>query len=154
ANAGKASPWSDIWAWADSIGGPLPRYHACQVFVENSSYVPEGENGALWREILETMVVPDKKADWLRWNLPWRLRCELLRHFTAHFECNAPGEDGERIAAAALWVTERVARACSLPVVDIARLLDQTIEPTEDQSRGVWKIARPPTRSCSLRYAA
>jgi hypothetical protein len=146
--------WAAVWAWADAAGGPLPRYHACQVFVDNPSAVPENEKANFWKEILDVAILPDRGGEWGKWARPWLLRCELLRHYTAHLECLAPGEDGERIACAAMWVTERVASALSVPSVDIARLLDQTIVPTGDQARGVWQITRPPERPCSLRYAA
>jgi hypothetical protein len=148
--------WSAVWSWADATGGPLPRYHACQVFIENPSFLPEGEKARLWKEIIEALVLPEKDGiEWLEWSLAWCLRYELLCHFAAHFECLAPGEDGERIAVAALWVTERVATALSHRSVDIQHLLDQTVVPTGNHSSGVWQIVRPPTtRPCPLRYAA
>jgi hypothetical protein len=146
--------WEGVWAWADVNGGPLARYHACQVFSHNPAYVPQSAKGELWKEILEILLPPGKEAEDLKWNRAWRLQCELLRHYAAHFECLLPGEDGERVAAGAMWVTERVATVLLLPTINVSRLLEETVIPTGTQTRGVWQMVRPPVRHSQLRYAA
>jgi hypothetical protein len=54
--------WTEVWGWVDAALGPVPRYHACCVFISHPELVPQGRLPDLWNEILNVVRESDKKG--------------------------------------------------------------------------------------------
>lgn len=144
--------WGEIWDWAGSEMGPIPRYHACSVFVLRSDLIPEGKMSELWGEILRVLQVSDaKQMDGVE-NETWTLRRDLTRHYAYHVETNLPENAGANISAFAWWLSERVVSIFSDAPEAAQFYRKNWIEPAADLSARIWFSANPRMGMSFLRY--
>lgn len=135
-----------VWAWANENGGPLARYHACQLLFSNPDWVPPDRRRMLLREAAEIISGPANDQR-------WKLRCDLARHYCRHLEMLEPGGDGERIAAFSWWLAEYLGE-----IVDgmPSKARDGCLLALKGKlgaSEELWSVARPPISGSSLRCA-
>lgn len=88
--------WTILWAWADSLKMPLPRYHVCMYFISNPDLVPDDKRTKLWHEIIEVIHMPNNEEDDLDWTQAWRMLSETARHYCCHLEARLPFMNGDR----------------------------------------------------------
>jgi len=146
--------WGEVWAWANGIPSPLPRYHACSIFLGRTGDVPEGHLSEFWEEIAGVVHLPNTEDADLPCTQAWRIRLELAQHFQHHLESRLPGMDGERIATQAWWLAERVAMLFGQDSKSLREVRRVTFEPEALISRRVWNTGRPPMRRSRFSYAA
>lgn len=101
--------WKEVWDWAAEAHGPLPRYHACCVFVIRPDLIPEGKLADLWREIVGVVRGSIRKNAEAVENEPWTLRQGLARHYACHLEAHRPENQSAGIACLSWWLAERTA---------------------------------------------
>jgi len=146
----EADAWTEVWQWAHNAVGPIPRYHACTVFVCHPERVPDGKLTDLWFEILFVLRGAGGEKDETG---AWALRSELVRHFVCHLEANLSGNDGARIANFACWFAERVATLFPQNKESLEYYRKNWVEQATDKSVAVWMAAFPPIAGHSfLRY--
>ncbi len=146
--------WNIIWAWADGISSPLPRYHACQLFANNPNLIPKGEESKLWDEIVEIVHLVKSEESDLRWTQMWRVRCELARHFCRWFECQAPGLAGDRIAVMSWWLSEQTSQTLDTFADVVGSLWNNNVIPKLELSKKMRCLAHPPVRSSVFHHAS
>ena len=135
--------WADVWAWANSASGPIPRYHACSVFVMHPELIPDGKLAELWREILRVADDADKGASENGERAPWVLRRDIARHFVYHLEAFLTDNDGTNIACISWWLAAKV--AALLPDNQQSAQFYRTkwVAPASDRSGLIWLDASP-----------
>ncbi|MCC5613344.1 hypothetical protein LC612_43380, partial [Nostoc sp. CHAB 5834] len=136
--------WDVLWAWAQQNGGPVPKIHLCSVFLGKPERIPDESRPLFWDEIRQ--LVGLQKGG--RWHSALTFRGELARHFIYHLECSLPWNDGQRIVAFSLWLTERFAEtfACT------EENLDDFMEHTFAHNHFLWRLAEPKTVANHFRY--
>jgi len=145
--------WREVWAWANASFGPIPRYHACFVFVQYPELVPEGKLPELWKEIIGVVYKPDKKEPEEIEYETWALRRDLACHYVRHLESLLPDTDSANIGCFALWFSEQVARLFP-DTQDASRFYrEKWVKPPADTSIDIWLAASPHIRRSFLRYA-
>ncbi len=145
--------WKTIWDWAESKDTPLPRYHACVLFVNKPELLGNEEVEEFWEETTEIVNGRGNDENELKWNQAWRIRCKLARHFSQHLESRLPGTDSERIASQACWLAEQTALLFGTGPEGLRNILRETLDPEFEISNEVWHLARPLVRPSRLRYA-
>jgi hypothetical protein len=150
---GTDNAWTNIWAWAEQRPGPLPRYHACTVFVDDPSLIPQGSEAILWSEIAEIAHVPPSEKSDLRWTQAWRIRCELALHYLNHLECIFPGNPGENLAWLAWWLAENVAVVFGDSSGPLARIRATAVQPELRRSSLILQLTHPQSVPSTLRFA-
>ena len=145
--------WEEVWGWADEIPSPLPRYHACQIFVTRPQMVPEGAHTRLWEEVLEVVDLPRGEEGDLKWTQAWRLRCDLARHFCHHLASRLPGAERERIAICAWWMAEQLSLTFGTVSEYVRRVRESTVGREEELSNLVWQLAHPAAKPSGFYYA-
>ncbi len=145
--------WETVWEWADELGSPLARYHACQFFLADQSLIPAGMRERFWKEIEEIVLAPDAEAENLEWGESWRIRIDLAQHYCAYFECELPGYDSGRLAGLAWWLGDRVAEVFGADQARIAQLRQETLTPVCERSHRYRTLGHPPVGQSLLRYA-
>lgn len=148
----EADTWAEVWKWADEAFGPLPRYHACFVFIIHPELVPEGKLPDLWREILYVVPGPGKKGDENAGLEPWALRSDLARHFSHHFEALLPENDGDTIANFAWWISGRTASLFPDEPTSAQFYRKNWVAPEAGISTQVWGTASSRITMSFLRY--
>lgn len=135
--------WTAVWTWARAAFGPVPRYHACSVFVLRPDLIPLGKLAELWLAIM-TIVQPsahtpqDRSED-----ERWTLRRDLARHFVYHVEAQLSETEGANIACSGWWLAEKV---CSLfpDNSESAKFYrEKWVKPAFERSALVWLSANP-----------
>ena len=145
--------WTEVWNWAHSSFGPLPRYHACSVFVLYPELVPEDKFPDLWREIIGVVIGSESKDSRNTEQELWGLRRDLIRHFTCHLEANLPENDGDSIASFVWWLAERVAKVFPDKPESAQFYRKNWVEPEVAKSANIWLAASPRIGPSFLRYA-
>lgn len=145
--------WTEVWAWAHAAFGPIPRYHACFVFVLHPELVPEGKLTDLWKEILSVVHESTGKESDDGRHEAWALRRDLACHYTRHLESLLPDTDSANIGCFALWFSEQVAGLFH-DTPDATRFYrEKWVKPSSDLSIDIWLAASPHIRKSFLRYA-
>jgi len=144
--------WPEIWQWAQRASGPIPRYHACSVFVLRPEWIPEGKLAELWREILDVVNGSGERSDDGLDQEPWALRRDLSRHFIRHLEAHLPESEGTKIACFSWWLSEQVASLFPEDPESVRFYRKNWIVPASEQSLGVWLVARSPIGCSFFRY--
>lgn len=144
--------WTILWAWADSLTIPLPRYHVCTYFISNPELVSDGNNAKLWHEIVEIIHMPNNEEDDLEWTQAWRVFCEIARHYCCHLETRLPFMNGERIASQAWWLAVQVCKLFTSSKKEVKQLRDETFLPELASSSRIWQIASPAIKPSLLRF--
>jgi len=140
-------------AWAHAAFGPVPRYHACFIFVLHPELVPEGKLPELWKEILGVVHASDIKGSEGGWYEGWALRRDLTCHYTRHLESLLPDTDSANIGYFALWFSEQIAGLFP-DTPDATRFYrEKWLKPPADLSIDIWLAASPHIRRSFLRYA-
>lgn len=148
-----ADVWADVWSWARAKFGPVPRYHACSVFVCHPEMVPADKYSELWREILAGIQASEKEVAATDGGESWLLRRELARHFVYHLEAYLPDQNGGKIACLAWWCSERVAELFPGESETIRFYRKNWIEKAAERSAQIWLAASPHIERSYLRYA-
>jgi hypothetical protein len=144
--------WTILWAWADSLTIPLPRYHICTYFISNPDLVPEDNYEKLWHEIVEIIHMPNNEEEDLERTQAWRMLSEIARHYCYHLETRLPFMNGERIASQAWWLAVRVCKLFTSNKKRVKQLRNKTFLPELDLSSRIWQIASPAIKPSSLRF--
>ncbi len=144
--------WKEVWDWTKAAFGPIPRYHACSVFVLHPEWVPAGALLELWREILGVAHEPGKRGDDNVAREPWALRRDLARHFAYHLEAHLPENDGAGIACFAWWFAEQVAALFPDAPQSAQFYRKHWIAPAAERSAYIWLAASPRIGRSYLRY--
>jgi hypothetical protein len=147
----KGEVWSAVWDWADKIGSPLARYHACLLFLETPALVPEERRVMLRDEILDVIRGVHVDGNESGWSQSWRVRCDLARHYAYFFECQIPGLGSERVANLAWWLAERVGSEFGRSHEHLSRVHSDVVQPALDLSSQVWELVRPGLLPSALR---
>ena len=148
----EAEAWTEVWAWVRSAFGPIPRYHACSVFVLHPELIPDGKLPDLWQEIVSIVHDSGKTgADDVE-NEPWALRRDLARHFAHHLEAHLPDNDGANISCFAWWFAERVATLFPDEPPSAQFYRKNWIKSAADKSVQIWLAASPHIGRSFLRY--
>ncbi len=144
--------WEEVWNWARATRGPLPRYHACSVFVLHPHFVPEGRLPDLWKEIVDAVQEPVKEDSEGIGNETGELHRDLARHYAYHLEARLPDNDGANIACLAWWLAERVA-ALFPDNPEAAKFYRESwVKPASELSSHIWLTASAPIQRSFLRY--
>ena len=144
--------WAEVWDWASSSVGPVPRHHACCVFAVHPELVPRGKLPDLWDEILSVVHESDNEAEGVPGHEAWRLRRDLALHYLYHLEARLPDKDGANIACFAWWLAEQVA-ALFPDGPEAARFYRENwVQPALEVSSRVWFAASPRIGRAFLRY--
>ncbi len=144
--------WTEIWSWARAAFGPIPKYHACTVFVLYPELVPDGKLPDLWREILDVVDDSGKNKAEANHHELWELRHELARHYICHLEANLPDNEGANIACFAWWLSEKVAKIFPDDPKAVKYYRGNWVEPAKDISFQIWLAASSKISRSSLRY--
>jgi hypothetical protein len=144
--------WAEVWGWANATFGPIPRYHACCVFVSHPELVPQGRLPDLWNEILNVVSESDRKGAHQPGREAWNLRRDLVRHYTYHLEARLPDNKGANIACFAWWFSEQVATLFPDRQDDLRFYRENWIQPALDLSSHIWLVASPNIHRSFLRY--
>lgn len=147
-----ADAWTEVWAWARSAFGPIPRYHACSVFVLHPEFVPDGKLSDLWQEILHVVHNPGTKDAANIEHEPWTLRRDLTRHINYHLESQLPGTDGASITSFAWWFAEQVASLFPDEPKSAEFYRKNWVGPALNRSSNIWLAASPRVGRSFLRY--
>jgi hypothetical protein len=145
--------WKEVWDWAHGAFGPLPRYHACSVFVLRPDLIPEGKLADLWREIVSVVHDSDRKGAQSIEHEPWALRRDLARHFTYHLEAHLPENESAGIACISWWLAERTASLFPDEPKSAGFYRKNWVAPAADRSGHIWLAAFPRMGRSFLRYA-
>ena len=135
--------WTEVWTWANGSLGPIPRYHACSVFVMHPELIPNGKLPDLWREILVVAGDSDKGDSENVEREPWALRQDLARHFVYHLEACLPDNDGTNIACISWWLAEKVAAVLPGNPKSAHFYRKNWIAQASDRSGLIWLDASP-----------
>jgi len=144
--------WAEVWGWARAAFGPVPRYHACSVFVLRPDLVPGGKLPDLWNEVMGVVHDTGGKGEASTDFEPWALRRDLARHFAWHLEAHLPDNDGANIACFAWWFAERVAAVFPDEAQSAHFYRENWVEPATDRSSHVWLSANPRIGMSFLRH--
>jgi len=147
-----ADAWTQIWDWANAAFGPVPRYHACCVFVLDPELVPQGRLPDLWKEILDVIGKSDGKETGEDEHEAWVLRRDLVRHYMCHMEAHLPDTDSANVACFAWWFSEQVAEVLPDEVEAVRFYREHWIGRALDLSSYIWLAASSHTRESFLRY--
>lgn len=147
-----AEAWTEVWGWARGAAGPIPRYHACTVFVLRPELIPDGKLPDLWQELVGVVHESGKKGADSVEHEPWALRRDLARHFAYHLEAHLPDNDGANIASFAWWFAERVASLFPDEPASAQFYRKNWVEPAADKSVHMWLAASPHIGRSFLRY--
>lgn len=147
-----ADAWTEVWGWANVSGGPIPRYHACVVFVLHPELVPRGKLSDLWQEILAVVADSGSKIEENLDREPWALRRGLARHYAYLLEANLPDNDGAGIACFAWWLAERVARLFPDDPKSAQFYRKNWFMPAEERTMHIWLAASSRIGRSYLRY--
>ena len=145
--------WHQVWGWADQSRSPLARYHACLLFLEQPSLLPENRRIMLRDEILEVIHGVHFNRKESVWSQAWRVRCDLARHYAYYLECLVPGLESERIANLAWWLSNQVGGEFGQSAEHLALVHAQVVLPAMNLSSQVWQLVRPGMIPSPLRYA-
>lgn len=145
--------WTVVWSWSHSSFGPVPRYHACSVFVLHPELIPEGKLPNLWQEIFSVVSSSESKDINNTEHILWGLRRDLIRHFSCHLEANLPYIDGDSLASFAWWLAERVAKIFPEKTESAQFFRKNLVEPALNKSANIWLAASPCINSSFLGYA-
>ncbi len=148
----EADVWTEVWQWARDAFGPIPRYHACAVFVRNPEWIPDGKLPDLWREIVGVVYGSGIQDHEDAAHEPWALRSDLARHFAYHIEARLPDNDGATIACFAWWFAERVASLFPADPESARFYRENLINPMVHISERIWLTAGPHIGRSFLRY--
>jgi hypothetical protein len=152
ANHSGVDAWKEVWDWAHGAFGPLPRYHACTVFVLRPDLIPEGKLGDLWREVVSVVHDSDRKGARSIEHEPWALRRDLARHFTYHLEAHLPENESAGIACISWWLAERTASLFPDEPKSAGFYRKNWVAPAADRSGHLWLAACPRMGRSFLRY--
>ena len=152
ARKGEVNLWADLWSWADRHPSPLPRYHICAALLAAPQLVPSDAEPSLWAEIAELACHPAESDQQPRWTEAWLLRNQLARHYENYLECLLPGLPGERLAALAWWLTERLAESFPLSAGLLRKIRETTVAAESEWSDLMNKLAHPVVGPSPLRY--
>lgn len=145
--------WETLWKWADSIAGPMPRYHVCYALAMKPEWIPTDRFQVFWDEVLHIVHVPGKEETAHKWAVAWRLRYELARHYCYHLEARLPESDGGNIANIAWWLAEQVSGIFRNTPETQKYYRETWIAKELDISGFVWQLANPYIKSSALRSA-
>jgi len=144
--------WTQLWDWADAASSPVPRYHACYVFVLHPELVPQGKLPDLWREILDVVDESDGKESGEDKDEAWALRFDLVSHYVFHLEAHLPDTDSAKVACFAWWFSEQVAEVLPDELEAVRFYREHWISRASDVSSYIWFAASSHTRESFLRY--
>lgn len=144
--------WAEVWSWAHGSRRPIPRYHACSVFIMHPELIPDGKLPDLWREILEVADDSDKEDAENVEREHWTLRRDLVRHFAYHLEACLPDNDGTNIACISWWLAEKVAALLPDKPESAQFYRKNWVAPALDRSGLIWLDTSPHIGSSFLRY--
>jgi len=144
--------WTELWDWANSAFSPVPRYHACCVFVLHPELVPQGKLPDLWREILDVIGESDGKEAGDDKHEAWVLRRDLVSHYACHLEAHLPDTDSANVACFAWWFSEQVAEVLPEELEAIRFYREYWIGRASDVSSYIWLAASSHTQGSFLRY--
>lgn len=133
--------WTEVWSWADDSFGPIPKYHACSVFVLYPDLIPEGKLPELWARIIDIVHDADKADDESNDHEPWMLRRDLARHYAFHLEACLPDTSGATISCMSWWLAERVASLFPDEPRPAAFYRKEWVKPAMELSTNVWLTA-------------
>jgi hypothetical protein len=150
-NAG-VNAWEEIWKWVRATRGPVPRYHACSVFVLHPHLVPEGRLPDLWKEVLSVVYESDRKGPEEAGHEEWELHRDLARHYAHHLEARLPDNDGANIGCFAWWFAEQVAALFPDNPESAKFYRERWVEPASELSSHIWLVASAPIQRSFLRY--
>jgi len=145
-----ANIWTVFWKWADSYMSPLPRYHACLFFANNSALVPPESNQKFVQEVIAVTCLNEEEKG--QWYYPWIIRCLLARYYCKYIECCYPGVNGERIVTQAWWLANQVGDVYGDYAKDIKGFCEETVDTEENLMNIVWHMVHLPTEPSTLRY--
>ncbi len=144
--------WTEVWRWARGAFGPIPKYHACVVFVRNPQWIPDGKLPDLWREIVNIVYGSGIQDHEDAAHEPWMLRSDLARHFAYHIEARLPDNNGASIACFAWWFSERAASLFPDDPASAQFYRENWIKPALQISERIWLTAGPHIGRSFLRY--
>lgn len=144
--------WQDVWKWVGSEKGPIPRYHACCIFVLLPYLVPKGKLRDLWKEILNVVYESSAKGSKNAKHATWALRRDLAKHYAYHLEACLPDSDGTNVACFAWWFAEQVARLFPDNVDSVKFYHEKWVKQALELSTHAWLASGPHTKESFLRY--
>ncbi|HCE46911.1 MAG TPA: hypothetical protein DET40_25470 [Lentisphaeria bacterium] len=145
--------WSAVWDCANNSPGPLPKYHACTVFILHPELVPNGKLSDLWAAILDVADISGKDEAKDIKREPWLLRKDLSRHFSHHLEAHMPDGPGANISNFAWWLAEKLASLLPDDPKSIQYYRKEWVERSAEVSVSTWFSACPRVGYSYLRYA-
>lgn len=145
-----ANIWTVFWKWADNYISPLPRYHACLFFANNSALVPTEGNQKLVQEVIAVACLDEEDKG--QWYDQWVVRCVLARYYCEYIECRYPGVSGERIVTQAWWLANQVGAVYGDNAEAVKEFREGTVEPEGNLMNIVWQMVHLPTEPSTLRY--
>ncbi len=144
--------WEEVWQWAYAARGPVPRYHACSVFVLHPHLVPENRFPDLWKEIVGIVYESDKAGAEEAGHEDWALRRDLARHYAYHLEARLPDNNGANIVCFAWWFAEQVAELFPDNSESAKFYRESWVKPASELSSQIWLAASAPIQRSFLRY--
>lgn len=145
-----SSFWDDIWTWAQRTESPIAAFHAISVAMNVPGARP-ADLDLFWEEALKVLNVRESQQS--PSTAAWRLYCELASHFSRHFESLHPGQQGERVACYAWWLTDLLGQIIAAPESQAETMLQRVVLPEGEISFSKWLVARSHIIPSSLRYA-
>ena len=139
----KTEAWNEVWNWARNTPGPVPKYHACTVFVLHPELVPAGKLPELWQAIMTIVRQPTKSSETILEDAPWALRRDLARHFDYHIEAQMTETEGANIACSAWWLSEKVSSLFPDASESAKFYHEKWVRPAFERSAHVWLSANP-----------
>ncbi|NLD90743.1 MAG: hypothetical protein GX634_10455 [Lentisphaerae bacterium] len=147
-----ADVWAEVWQWEQGASGPIPRYHACSVFILHPELIPDGRLPELWQVVLGVLNESGRKCAEGMAHEPYALRRDLARHFVYRLEAQLPDNDGASIACFAWWFTERLASVFPNNPESAQFYRKNWVKPAAEQSAHIWLAASPHIGRSFLRY--
>ena len=144
--------WNELWDWADASLDPLKGYFAAFIFLSRPDLIEMPEVQRLWSVVADIAVQGNEtqaNSDKYR---PWKLRCDLARHYCQYLECLLPGQDGEKIATSSWWLAHQV--LVMIPSTeDVKCLCEHSIHQHKKESHHVHALCHPQIKGSALRCA-
>ncbi len=146
--------WDNIWSWALMQENPAAKYHAISIGLQIPNLFPNTPDKTLWLEIAAIFDIRDLAELPESYDPKWVLFCETLSHYARHVCAIYPGQEGNRIACYAAWLSERFVEIFADNPQAARAALQRIVEPESEISFRRWMIAKSPWLPSPLMYAA
>jgi hypothetical protein len=138
--------------WAVLNQNPMAVYHFVQAVMLSSVVDISVAPFELWTDITSVLFGGNQEGSADGAQADWSLVNTLASHFARHVETLWPGQDGNRIACYAWWLTAVVTKVFRSSGVRSEVAIEHWVEPAAASSYMSWDAARSPVVPSACRH--